>query len=264
MKTIVHISDLHFGKEKKEVVEALSTSIEKQKPDLIAVSGDLTQRAFPSQFNSAVSFLDSFDCPKVIVPGNHDIPVYNIIERLADPFKRFCHLVCCEDYPCHEDDEIAVLGVNSVENRTWKSGRLINAQIDRIEQLFNQIDDKLLKILVIHHNLIFFPFEKSEKKVLSSTRILNRLITSSVDVILLGHDHRSMVVGLPQSRTRPPKAILVKAGTAVSTRTRGEVNSYNVLILDGGDFKVTVRYFQDGIFIDHASFSFQRKRDEWI
>jgi 3',5'-cyclic AMP phosphodiesterase CpdA len=264
MKTIVHISDLHFGKDKEKIVEALSASIERQKPDLIAVSGDLTQRAFASQFKSAMHFLNSYDCPKVIVPGNHDIPVFNIYERLTDPFKRFCHLVCYEDYPCHEDDEIAVLGVNSVENKTWKSGRLINAQIDRIEQLFNQIDDRLLKILVIHHNLIFFPFEKSEKKVLSSTRILNRLITSSVDVILLGHDHRSLVVGLPQSRTRPPKAILVKAGTAVSTRTRGEVNSYNILILDGGEFKVTVMHFQDGGFIDHESVSFRRKGDQWF
>jgi 3',5'-cyclic AMP phosphodiesterase CpdA len=264
MKTIVHISDLHFGKEKKEVVEAISTGIEREKPDMIAVSGDLTQRAFPAQFKSAVNFLDSFDCPKVIVPGNHDIPVFNIFERLTDPFKRFCNLVCCEDYPCHHDDEIAVLGVNSVENRTWKSGRLINAQVDRIEQIFNQIDDKLLKILVIHHNLIFFPFEKSEKKVLRYTRILDRLITSSVDVILLGHDHRSMVVGLPQSRTRPPKAILVKAGTAVSTRLRGEVNSYNVLTLDGGEFKVAVKYFKDSGFVNHDSFVFRRKGDTWV
>jgi 3',5'-cyclic AMP phosphodiesterase CpdA len=264
MKTIVHISDLHFGTEKKVVVEALATDIDEQHPDLIAVSGDLTQRAFKRQFKPAMEFLESIECPKVIVPGNHDIPLYNIFERLTNPFKRFCRLVCCEDYPCHEDDEIAVLGVNSVENKTWKSGRLINAQIDRIERIFSEIDDKLLKILVIHHNLIFFPFEKSEKKVLRSTRILDRFITSSVDVILLGHDHRSMVVGLPRSRTHPPEAILIKAGTAVSTRMRGEVNSYNILTLDGRDFKVIVKHFQKGGFVDHESFNFQRKDDKWV
>lgn len=264
MKQIVHISDIHFGTEKSDVVEALRSDIQRLSPDLLIVSGDLTQRARNRQFKAAKDFLDQFASPKVIVPGNHDIPLYNVVKRLRRPFKRFSGWITDDLYPSYMDDELGVIGVNSVQYTHWKAGRLTQETLARLTELFNQIDDALLKILVLHHNVIFSPATKREKTSVRRLDNLNRLIRCGVDMICFGHDHRSFITGLPVSDEPDFKSILAQAGTAISHRTRGETNSYNVITKNKSQVTITVKSFENGQFVSKKHYPFDEpERRKW-
>jgi 3',5'-cyclic AMP phosphodiesterase CpdA len=264
MKQIAHISDLHFGTEQTDVVEALRADIYRLSPDLIVVSGDLTQRARNHQFDAAKGFLDQFAAPTIIVPGNHDIPLYNLVARLWTPFQRFSKWITDDLYPCYVDDELGVIGVNSVQHTHWKAGRLSQETLARLTELFNQLDDALLKVLVLHHNVVFSPITKREKRSVRRLKTLHRLIRCGVDLICLGHDHRSFITGLPVSDDREFRSLLAQAGTAVSRRTRGEANSYNVISKEGSQVTIDVKSFELGKFVLTRRYGFEEpERRRW-
>lgn len=265
MKQIAHISDIHFGTEMPELVEALEADIHRLSPDLLLVSGDLTQRAKNRQFQAAKEFLDRFSAPKVIVPGNHDIPLFDVLTRLRRPFQRFSEWITDDMYPSYMDDELGVIGVNSVQATNWKEGRLSREKLARLTDYFNQLDDALFKILVLHHNVVFSPISKRGKTSIGMLDNFNRLIQCGVDMICFGHDHRSFITGLPVSDTSEFKSILAQAGTAVSSRTRGEANSYNVITKNGSQVTITVKYFENGQFVSKKLSRFEEpERRKWI
>jgi len=113
MRKLAHISDLHFGRIDEAVVEALLADLRSLGPDLIVVSGDLTQRGHRHQFQAARAFLDRFEAPYLVVPGNHDIPGVNMLARFAAPFARYQRYIERDMRPLHLDAEIAVLGLNT-------------------------------------------------------------------------------------------------------------------------------------------------------
>src|SRR5262245_32522466 len=113
MRTIVHLSDLHFGRLDARIITPLVNRIEAIRPDLIAISGALTQRARPSQFQDARAFLNQLPCPALVVPGNHDVPLFNLAARLLDPFGPYRRYISVNLEPAHIDDEMAVVGLNS-------------------------------------------------------------------------------------------------------------------------------------------------------
>src|SRR5438552_6842045 len=111
MRTIVHLSDLHFGRIHQATLEPLARAVAAIRPDLVAVSGDLTQRSRRSQFIEARSFLATLPTPQIVVPGNHDIPLFNLPLRFAAPLAGFRRYITEDLAPTYVDDEIAVLGV---------------------------------------------------------------------------------------------------------------------------------------------------------
>src|SRR5205823_6136985 len=122
MRTFAHISDLHFGRHDENVVEDLLASLDHHHPDLVVVSGDFTQRARRSEFALASSFLARIAAPKLIVPGNHDVPLYDIVSRFLTPLSKYHRYVASAGVPgsAFADDEIAILGVNSPPpERRW-------------------------------------------------------------------------------------------------------------------------------------------------
>ena len=129
MRTIVHLSDLHFGRLDVRIIEPLVQRIDSIRPDLVAISGDLTQRARRRQFREARAFLDKLSFPTLVVPGNHDVPLFNVAERLLDPFRGYRRFVSANLEPAHLDDEVAVVGLNSARALiTGGRGRL-NAKL---------------------------------------------------------------------------------------------------------------------------------------
>src|SRR4051794_13402333 len=136
MRTLLHISDLHFGRVDSRLVEALRASVEELRPDVIAVSGDLTQRAKRREFAAASAFLGSLRPPKIIVPGNHDIPLYNVFTRFGRPLDRYRRYIGSQIEPSFMDDEIAVVGVNTARSLTFKGGRINADQVKRARDLF--------------------------------------------------------------------------------------------------------------------------------
>lgn len=264
MKTIVHISDIHFGTEEPAIVEALIEDIGKADPGLVALSGDLTQRARSSQFKAARAFLEKLNTPYVVVPGNHDIPLYNLYARLLHPLKKYEHYITDDPLPVFENNAIYVAGISSVRHKRWKSGKLRDKELEQMLNEFAATHNEKLKVLVLHHNLFYFPLETRRKKIERAEDLINLFSSSGIDLILFGHDHKHLVKGLPESASRRYKAILIQAGTAISHRTRKEPNSYNIIRYSGGTLNITTRSFTGNGFTTLSTEEFTSNGDFWV
>lgn len=247
MRTIVHISDIHFGQADAGVVERLVEKIVELQPNLVVVSGDLTQRARSHQFREARAFLDRLPQAQVIVPGNHDIPMYNVLDRFLNPLAKFTKYITADLTPAFVDDEVAVFGLNTARSLTIKGGRISEEQVDDLLQKLSPIDEQKVNIIVTHH-----PFDLPEgfdedDIVGRAKKVMPKLVECGADVFLAGHLHVSHITHSAR-RYRLENgysALIIQAGTAASTRERGEENSFNVLELDHP--VLTVKRFQCGL-----------------
>src|SRR6266849_6643362 len=150
-RTIAHLSDIHFGTVDPAILAPLIDAVRELAPHVVVVSGDLTQRARTEEFLAARAFLDRLPQPQVVVPGNHDVPLYNVYERFVERLERYKRYITPELEPCYVDDEIAVLGTNTARSLTWKGGRINPRQIARIKERICIIDARVTKIVVTHH-----------------------------------------------------------------------------------------------------------------
>lgn len=231
MRTLVHISDVHFGRVDYAIVESLIVKIGEIAPDLVVVSGDLTQRARSAQFIEARAFLDKLPKPQIVVPGNHDIPLHNVFDRFVHPLDKYKKYITDDLQPFYADDEIAVLGINTARSLTIKDGRVNERQVAVIRERLCGLPDETLKIVVTHH-----PFDLPEgyndDQIVGRAEIAMREITDcGADIFLAGHIHVSHI-GHTATRYKlgaGRNALVVQAGTATSTRGRGEANSFNLI-----------------------------------
>jgi len=230
MRTLVHLSDLHFGRTNPAVIEPLLATVNALRPDCVVVSGDLTQRARVDEFRQARAFLDRLPAPQVVVAGNHDVPLYRAWERLLSPFGNYRRIISADLEPCFIDAEIAVLGVNTARAMTFKGGRINIVQIESIRSRIAALPPLTTKIIVTHHP---FDLPATPGKVTLVGRARQAMEVFSncgVDLLLAGHFHSSHAGDTSNRHDFPGyAALVVQAGTATSTRHRGEVNSFNVL-----------------------------------
>lgn len=230
MRTMAHISDLHFGRVDERLLGPLRDALARARPDLIVVSGDLTQRARHSQFAQAKAFLDSIPFPRLVIPGNHDIPLYDVLERVSRPLDRYARWFGSEKVPFHVDDTFAVIGFNTTWRWSVQDGRLRTSQFDKARTLFSGVPAGVLRIVVTHHPLTGGREGSDGKGLLRADRALKAFASLGVDLFLSGHRH---VAGLFDSThvVEVPgyNALLVEAGTATSDRVRGEENAFNVI-----------------------------------
>ncbi len=238
MRTIVHLSDLHFGRVDHSLLAPLLEAVAKIEPDLVAVSGDLTQRAKVEQFQQARQFLDALPTPQIIVPGNHDIPFYNLVSRFLKPLENYRRYITEDLQPFFQDEEIAVLGLNTARSLTFKEGRLNRAQTEQARGRLCSLSESVTKIVVTHH-----PFElpagHDGKLVGRSRMVMATLAECRTDVLLSGHLHIGNTAGTASRyKIAGHSAIVVQAGTATSTRGRGETNSFNVLRIEQPNFLI--------------------------
>jgi len=232
MRKLLHLSDLHFGRTDPVLLEPLLTLARRLQPDLVAVSGDLTQRARSAEFQAARQFLAALPTPQIVVPGNHDVPLYNIFQRFARPFSRYRRFITTDLQPFYADAELAVLGLNTARSLTIQGGRLNRAQLRQVQQRLRTAAPAAVKIIVTHH-----PFDvppgQPDRIVGRATRAMAVLAECGADLFLAGHLHLSHTQhSTERYKIAGHNALLIQAGTAVSTRWRGEENSFNVLTLD--------------------------------
>lgn len=232
MRTLVHLSDIHFGRTDPRVVKPLIDFVNAIKPDLVAVSGDLTQRARSWQFKEARAFLDALPKPQIVVPGNHDVPLYNVFSRFLGRLTKYRRYITDDLQPFYVDEEIAVLGVNTARSLTFKGGRINEAQLAWMREKLCALPDDIVKAVVTHHPFDV-PEDRHRSQLVGRARMaMETLASCGADLFLAGHLHISHT-GHTATRYRIAghSALVVQAGTATSTRSRGEANSFNVLRL---------------------------------
>lgn len=266
MRTLVHLSDLHFGDVDAAILEPLSGIIRSLGPDVVVVSGDLTQRARPGQFREARAFLDALPGHKIVVPGNHDIPLVNLWARFATPLERFRAGISSDLEPSYTDDEIAVMGFNSARAGKWKSGRLNDAQLARARERLAVLPASLVKVVVTHHPFDVPPGGR-ERDVLGRARPAMAVFAAAgADLFLSGHLHVGHTAPtVDRYPLNDRSALVIHAGTATSNRQRGERNSFNVLRLEGGRLGV-VRFEFDpegGAFLPRPEERYERGSRGW-
>ncbi len=265
MRRIAHISDLHFGAEERHIGEGLLDDLSRQLPHLVVVSGDLTQRARSSQFIAARAFLDRIAAPYLVVPGNHDIPLYNVLHRLMRPLSRYRHYITADMHPFYHDGELAVVGVNTARSSTLKEGRISHSQIDRLRAQFDSVPSHLFKVLVSHHPFLP-PSHSTETALVGRVRLaLKTLEACGCALILSGHLHLAYSGDAKPFHLEMKRSILVaQAGTAISHRRRDEPNAYNQIVVDGDRLDLEVRAWDGKQFATAKTKQFRRSDEGWI
>lgn len=264
MRTLVHLSDLHFGRVQPATVEPLVAAVWQIAPDLAAVSGDLTQRARRREFEEARRFLDRLPSPQIVVPGNHDVPLYDVWRRFLAPLGRFRRFVTSELEPYFGDAEIAVVGINTARSWTFQGGRINEEQVERLGGRLCRVGDGVTKIVVTHHPFDI-PEGYAETDLVGRAQMAMRtLARCGADVLLAGHLHVSHT-GHTATRYRLEghSALVVQAGTATSTRERGERNSFNVLRIARPRVSVERWVFDGSAFRPEAVEHFERRAAGW-
>jgi 3',5'-cyclic AMP phosphodiesterase CpdA len=266
MRTIAQISDLHFGRHDPAVVEALAGILNGPEVDLVVVSGDLTQRARHAEFSAARSFLERIRAPKLIVPGNHDIPLYGLHRRLFSPLAKFDRTVRPAGVAdaTYRDEEIAVLGLNTARRFTGKNGRVSSEQIARIVATFGDLAPGCLKIVVTHHPISAPARSADAELVWRSDAALRAVRSSGVHVLLSGHHHQASSGAVPAETLEHASVLAVHAGTATSDRLRNaEANSFNLIATDGWELTVTVMEYRDDTFRERDAAGFVFSDGRW-
>jgi 3',5'-cyclic AMP phosphodiesterase CpdA len=230
MRTLVHLSDLHFGRVDEALLGPLAAAIGAAAPDLVAISGDLTQRAREAQFRAAAAFLRTLPGPQIVVPGNHDVPLYDVLRRFLAPLARFRRHIDAEEFPAFVDEEIAVVGLNTARSLTFNGGRINREQVAEVAERLKGLPEAVTRIVVTHHPFDL-PAEGDESDLVGrATMAMEAFAGCGVDVFLSGHLHHSHVRDTAQRyRIDGYAALVIQAGTATSTRGRGEANAFNVL-----------------------------------
>ena len=243
MRRLVHLSDLHFGRERPDLVGPLLEAIGALAPDLVAISGDMTQRARPSQFRAARAFLDAVPAPVLVVPGNHDVPLHLPVRRVLAPYARWRRWIGGDLEPVFADDEMTVVGVNSVDPLSWQTGRLSRRRLRRACERLGAAPDPRVRVVVAHHPLVH-PEGASKKPIPGADEALRRLTDCGMDLILSGHLH-AWHAGPFAEQEHDGAAIQAHAGTGLSTRVRGEPNDFNLVELSPERIAVA-RHVADG------------------
>jgi 3',5'-cyclic AMP phosphodiesterase CpdA len=266
MRTIAQISDLHFGRHIDTVAEDLLASIAKKHPDLVVLSGDFTQRARHAEFVEARRFLARIPQPKLVVPGNHDVPLYNLFGRFLTPFAKYHHYVTPLGVPADlfVDEEMAVLGLNTARRFTAKNGRVSQAQIARIARTFSELPRETFKVLVTHHPLGVPTGEAEVELAGRSGPALATLSQAGVHLLLSGHHHRALSGHAGSDIGSTGSVVMVHAGTAISSRMRGgEGNTYNLIGIAGERLVVTVMEWGPMGFGEGRTVSYLFNEGQW-
>jgi 3',5'-cyclic AMP phosphodiesterase CpdA len=255
MITILHISDLHFGPPYvPRVGDAVRTAAHTLEPDLIVASGDFTQRAKEEQFKDARAYLDTLpDVPIIVTPGNHDVPLYRIFERMFSPYRWYREHIRDElDYVVRIDGAVIVSLNSTAPLRAITNGRIGSKQLELARRAFADAGPDDVRIVVAHHHFAPAPDYEGGEVMPRAKRAIDAFTDLEVDMILGGHLHRAYIgnsLDLYPGHDRVHGITIVQSGTSSSRRGRvreREKNSFNVIRVTEEVLRIThYMYFDD-------------------
>ena len=255
MLTLLHISDLHFGPPyREEVGEALLEIAHRLDPEVVVASGDFTQRAKREQFAAARAYLDRLPGEDlVVVPGNHDVPLFRVWERIFAPLRNYREHICQDlDWAMVRDDAVIVALDSTSPLRAITNGRITDAQLRFCEDTLKDTPEGVARIVVAHHHFAPAPDYEGGEVMPNAQRALDVFTSLRVDLILGGHLHRGYIgnsLDVYSGQDREHGIIIVQSGTSTSRRGRArevEKNSFNLVRVEEHIVRVThFMYFDD-------------------
>ena len=267
MARLVHLSDLHFGAHDERLVSAVEKSVDALKPDLVVISGDFTQRARTEQFEEACRFLERLHDGghEVLgVPGNHDIPLYDVLRRFLSPLTRYRRFIDETLCPFIELPGVAVLGINTARSLTFKDGRINEDQVKFIADTFARTPSEAMRILVTHHPLFALRIgEQVERAIGRQELALDAVENSGVDMLLAGHNHHASSQDASELVTRAGGVLVIQAGTATSTRVREQEQSFNVIDIANGKVTIAVHGWDGADFVAAEAQPYKNQDGRW-
>lgn len=268
MRTLAHISDVHFGRENPGLVRGLVEAVTAARPDVVVVSGDLTQRARLGQFAAARAFLGDLPrVPTVVVPGNHDVSMTNLVERLVRPLARYRQYISRDLAPFVMDEEVAVAGIDTTRVLSRKDGRINRRQVACACERLSEAGAERVRVVVTHHPMDLPLEDVRNALVARSAMAMEGFAGCRVDLFLSGHLHTGQtVVTSRRYGIAGWSAVVAQAGTAVSTRTRGEANSWNLIRVRAAEMAIQQMVCEagDGAFREGAKEVFRKGESGWV
>lgn len=252
---IVHLSDLHFGRHDGALAEGLAEEVSRQMPKLVVVSGDFTQVGSAEEFAAARRFIDQLPVPVFAVPGNHDVPAWNVPLRFADPYRYYRRYIAENLEPFLEIDNIALAGIKTSRRLrlglNWAHGSISHEQLEDLQARLSCVPAQKIRIVVAHHPLMQpeQPMARPMRLAKRADLALQTFARLGVKLVLSGHFHMSYVrrhTTVEGDRPGPLHAatapiLVVQAASTISTRLRGHRNAYNVIDFRGEEITVVVR-----------------------
>ncbi len=258
---IAHLSDLHFGRDQHQVADAIINQMNQLQPDLVIISGDLTQNATHEEFQAARHFLDQLQQPAHVVPGNHDLSPTNLPERFLYPWRKWQHYIQPDTEPTTETEDAKILGLNTARRMgwylDWSRGRVNEQQMQRVENDLQNTQEEKLRIVVAHHPF-WLPTRSQHRKLVGSRdEAITVFDQAGVDLVLGGHIHLAFAQTLQG-------VVISHAGTTTSDRLiPGQPNSFN--LIDGNRHQLTITEWdwQKNRFAAGKTTDFIRQNGEW-
>lgn len=246
VRRIAVLADLHFGTVVPDAIEGLLADLDAAQPHVVAIAGDLTLRAARGEYEAAAGFLARLRVPVLAVPGNHDIPAYNLLHRFADPFGPWRRYISPETEPVWHDDQVALIGLNTVRRMAlhldWSAGRVSQSQLQRLGARAAALAGRTL-IVVAHHPPRHPPELNRAYPLARADTAIETFRAAGIAAVVTGHLHR-------HDAYREAGMLFVQAGTALSSRLVGQPNGWTLLTSTAGALRVTQRVLLNGAWQD--------------
>lgn len=266
MRELLHISDVHFGPPHlPRLAEGVLEFIAERPPDVVVLSGDLTQRAKPEQFQQAREFVERIPVPTLVVPGNHDVPLYRFWERIFDPFGAYRRHFDEELEPVYRDEELLIVGINTAYNWTLKEGRIPRRRLLEVAEIFEPVPESVFKVVVAHHHLIPPPNFGTQTVLANAFEAIDLFSSVGVDLILSGHLHQAYIGNSEEFYPKGlPPVVILHSGTTTSSRGRAgerEKNTCNRIRIDAESMLVAHHRWEPSLerFAEHSRHWYPRQ-----
>lgn len=265
MIRIAHLSDLHFGRTDQAQLDSLARTLKGDGTEHVIVTGDLTQEGRKREFAAAGAWMRALPMRVTAIPGNHDAPVRNLYRRFKDPWERYERFTGLEAEPIVTGEGYVFAGANSARRvrpgLDWSTGALTKRQVRRVARAFAEYPNAV-KMVGFHHPVraIESAARAGRAVVSGADHVVDRLADAHVDVMMTGHVHLARVSTVTD---RGWTFVMSQAGTAVSTRLRGEPASYNVLTVGGDALTVEVQRWGEDSFVTERTARYERGEAGW-